>query len=78
MINCTITSPEKKVQYTNVQSVMLPAFSGKMQILSGHAESFVLLKKGDISLKQSRNRNERIQIIDGECYIKNDFVTIIL
>jgi F0F1-type ATP synthase epsilon subunit len=78
MINCVITSPKKTTVYKNVRSIMLPAFSGQMQILSGHAESFILLQKGDISLRQLNKQSEIIQIMNGECYIKNDVVTIIL
>ncbi len=78
MISCTITSPQKTTVYKNVQSITLPALSGQMQILPGHAESFILLQKGNISLRQSNKESEIIQNINGECYIKNDVVTVIL
>ncbi len=78
MINCTITSPKKTTVYKNVRSITLPAFSGQMQILPGHAESFILLQKGDISLLQLNKLSEIIQIINGECYVKNDVVKVIL
>ena len=78
MINCTITSPKKTMVYKKVQSIILPALSGQMQILPGHAESFILLQKGNISLRQLSKESEIIQNINGECYIKNDVVTIIL
>ncbi|HDH31477.1 MAG TPA: hypothetical protein ENH26_01740, partial [Candidatus Wolfebacteria bacterium] len=61
-----------------VRSITLPAFSGQMQILPGHAESFILLQKGDISLLQLNKLSEIIQIINGECYVKNDVVKVIL
>jgi len=78
MIKCTITSPQKTIIYKDVQSIMLPGFSGKMQILPGHAESFVLLQKGDVSLRQLSRPNKIIQIMNGECYIKNNAMTVIL
>jgi len=78
MISCTITSSQKTMVYKNVRSVTLPAFSGQMQILSGHAESFILLQKGNILLRQSNKKSKIIQNINGECHIKNDVVTIIL
>ena len=78
MINCTITSPQKTTVYKNARSVTLPALSGQMQILPGHAESFILLRKGNISLRKSNKESEVIQNINGECYIKNDAVTVIL
>jgi len=57
---------------------MLPAFSGQMQILPGHAESFLSLNEGNIVFQESRERKETIQIMNGECYIKDDAVVIIL
>jgi len=78
MINCTITSPKKTTVYKNVQNITLPALSGQMQILSGHAESFILLQKGNIVLQQTGKERETIQNAGGECYIKDNTVTIIL
>ena len=78
MIDCTITSSAKTVVYKNVQSITLPAHSGQMQILPGHAESFVILQKGNISLRQLNKESEIIQNMRGECHIKDDVVTIIL
>lgn len=78
MINCTITSPKQTIIYKNVQSITLPAFSGQMQILPGHAESFILLQKGELVLSQLNGQSKIIQTINSECYIKNDIVTVIL
>lgn len=78
MINCTITSPEKTTTYKNIQSIVLPAFSGQIQILPDHAESFVLLQQGNISLHQLNKGSEVIQIMNGECHIKDNVVMIIL
>jgi len=78
MINCVITSFKKTIIYKNLRSITLPAFSGQMQILSGHAESFILLKKGDIIIQKSQKKQDNIQILNGECYIKDDAVDIIL
>jgi len=78
MINCTITSLKKTIVYKNVQSVTLPAVSGQMQVLSGHTESFILLKNGNISLRQLNKEDEIIENANGECYIKNNEVVIIL
>lgn len=75
---CTITSPQKTTSYKNIESITLPSFFGQMQILDNHAESFILLQKGDIYLQQSNKQNKIIQIISGECHIKNNIVTIVL
>lgn len=78
MIDCVITSPEKTTSYKDVQSVTLPTLSGQIQILPEHAESFVLLQEGNISLQQSNKENEVIPNTKGECYIKDNVVTVIL
>jgi len=78
MINCTITSLKKTTTYKNIQSIVLPAFSGQMQILPDHAESFILLQQGNISLRRLNKESEVIQIMNGECHIKDNLVMIIL
>lgn len=78
MINCIITSPKKTTVYKNARSITLPAFSGQMQILPGYAESFILLQKGNISLRKLNRQNKIIQIMNGECYIKDDIAMVIL
>ncbi len=78
MIKCSVTSSTKTDVYKDILSVTLPAFSGQMQILPDHAEAFVLLQKGSIFLRKLSKQSENIQIISGECYIKDDTITIIL
>lgn len=78
MINCTITSPTKTISYNKLQSITLPASLGQMQILPGHAESFILLQKGNIVLERPDKSSEVIQIVAGECYVKNDAMVVIL
>jgi F0F1-type ATP synthase epsilon subunit len=78
MINCTITSPKKTTPYRELQSVVLPAFSGEMQVLAGHAESFVLLKEGDIIFNYQNGQKEALKIEGGECHIKNNNAIVII
>jgi len=79
MITLTITSPNETAVYENASSVSVPASLGRMQILPGHAESFVSLKKGAVVLRRAGKPEEKIaQIAGGECYVKNDKVTVIL
>lgn len=79
MINCVIiTSEAKKVVYDGLRSILLPAYSGQMQILPGHAESFVVLKKGGLILRQSNRQDKTIQITKGEFYFKDNRAVIIL
>ena len=78
MIDCLITSLKKTEIYKKARSVTLPAFLGRTQILPGYAESFLLLNKGDIIIRRSGGKKEIIQILNGQCHIKDDVVTIIL
>ncbi len=71
--------------YEKVASVILPAFLGQMQILPGHTEAFVLLKEGDVIVRQFDKNKEKeggkdnvVHITGGECYVKDNKVTIIL
>ena len=77
-MNCIITSPSETTTYTNLISITLPAVSGEIQIYKGHAESFIVLKKGSITLRMNDEKKINIQIADSECYIKENIVTIII
>jgi F0F1-type ATP synthase epsilon subunit len=77
-MNCTIVSLRKTVRYDKLQSAVLPAYLGIMEILPGHIETFVLLEKGSLILEKSNKQKDTIEIKKGECHIKNDNITIIL
>ena len=47
-----------------------------MQVLSNHAESFILLKKGKIIIKNAKKKV--INVSKGLCYIKNNNIKIFL
>ena len=79
MLKCTITSKEGTKDYKNLKSVLLPGLVGQIQILPGHAETFVLLKSGHVVLLNAESGlEEKIQISDGECTVRKDNITIIL
>ncbi len=78
MIDCVITSPKSTAVYGNLKSASLPAFYGRMQILPGHAESFVVLKKGTVVLRQPNGKIQTMEIGGGECHILGDRVLVIL
>jgi len=78
ILTCKITTPEETSVIENVESIRLPAFSGQMQILPGHAESFILLKKGPVSVKKGNGEVETIEADEGQCHVKDDEVVIIL
>ena len=73
---CSIISAENKQQFEKGQSIILPAFSGELQILPDHAESFIALRQGKIILESGKIN--AIPVEDGICHIKNNIATIIL
>ncbi len=77
MLNCTITSAEHTEKYPGLRAVAVPAFSGRLQMLPGHAESFVLLVAGEIVM-DSPQGVKTVAVDGGACHVKNDEVTVVL
>jgi F0F1-type ATP synthase epsilon subunit len=77
-MSCTIVSPQKTTQYFDLENLVLPAFLGEMQVLPGHAEAFILLKKGKIIFNADSDSKTMLEIAEGECHIKDDKIIIIL
>lgn len=75
-MQCIIVSSKNKQKFKKVQSITLPAFSGELQVLPDHAESFIALRQGKIILKSDKVNT--IPIENGICDIKDNIVTIIL
>lgn len=75
-MQCLIVSSESKQEFRKIKSITLPAFSGELQILPGHAESFIILRQGEIILESNTVQN--LPVKDGVCNVENDIVTIIL
>jgi F0F1-type ATP synthase epsilon subunit len=78
MLKCTILSPTETQTYTDIRSVTLPAVSGQMQVLTGHAESFVALKKGIIRIQRENEKGKALDITSGECYVRANQILIFL
>jgi F0F1-type ATP synthase epsilon subunit len=77
MLNCTVTSAEHTERYSRLKSLAVPAFSGRLQMLPGHAESFILLTPGEIIMDSAQG--VRTVVIDGgACHVKDDEVTVVL
>jgi F0F1-type ATP synthase epsilon subunit len=77
-LQCVISSAEKTIIYEALESVTLPAFSGSMQILPGHAEAFVVIAGGNMILKHADGHIETLPIGASECHVENDQVMIIV
>jgi len=77
-LQCVISTAEKTTPYDGLRSVSLPAASGLMQILPGHAEGFVVIGEGDLILKHADDHIETFRIGASECHIREDQVLIII
>lgn len=78
MLSCTIASPKETVRHDDLKAVGLPALSGRIQILSGHAEAFIVLTKGSAFLESINGTTETLDIPEAECHVKNDHIIILL
>jgi F0F1-type ATP synthase epsilon subunit len=75
-MKCEIISSNQIKEFNGVKSISLPAYSGQMEVLPGHAESFVKLKEGTIIIQTEKKISVSIQ--EGICYINNDTIIIVL
>lgn len=73
-----IISPQDKKSFAELKSIILPAFAGELQVLPGHAESFIMLKQGEIILQGQGKIIHRLPIKTGVGHIQDDLVKIIL
>lgn len=79
MINCIISSSKETNSYKDLRAVTFPACFGEMQILPGHAETFVELENGEIILTDKNQEKISLPISKGTvCHIKDDEITVIL
>ena len=78
MFSCEIISPTKKEIFQDVKSITLPAWQGEAQVLSGHAESFMALRDGEVILQLANGEKKNIQIKKAGFYIKDNKAIIIL
>lgn len=77
MIICKIISPQKTLFSGEVESITLPSFNGKAQVLENHAESFFVLRDGDIIL-QIGNEKKKIPVKKGIFHIFDNRAVILV
>lgn len=78
MLTCEFVFPDReKERYEDVESVSLPARSGRMEVLPGHAEAFVVLVSGEIVVRTGEGEPRRIGVPGGECFVHKDVVMVI-
>ncbi len=77
-LQCQIISPQKTIIYKNLIKIKLPTYQGIMEVLPFHAETFVLLNSGEITLINENDKKKIVKIVSGECHIENNELVIIL
>jgi len=77
-IHCEIISPEGKRVFRKLTSIILPGVSGELEVLPGHAESFISLRKGQVRIKAlTGGPAKEVSVKESICYIKDDYIRII-
>lgn len=72
-----IITSDKIINIDEAEMLTLPAINGEMGILNGHANSLVMVKKGQINFKKDKIMN-MILFNDGFAHIRPDKTTIII
>lgn len=78
MLTCRIVSPQRTQYVERLTKITIPAYRGEMQILTGHAETFVSVLPGDVVLHEAAGSVDRIPILGGQCHVSGNAVVIIL
>ena len=60
MLKVSVISPEAVLFEGNAESVVAPAFDGKVGILTGHAPMMTLLGKGELRLDEGSTQRRRL------------------
>jgi F0F1-type ATP synthase epsilon subunit len=76
MLSCQLISSKEYQIIKNVSNVVLPGYLGELQILPGHAESFILLRKGNI-LIETKKLSNKIPIEKGLAFVNDNKIIII-
>ncbi len=73
-----IISPEKKVELEDVAMITLPAYEGKMGILSNHAPAIVILERGELLIKHKEKTMTFLLLNKGVAHITPTKTVILL
>lgn len=78
MLSFILTSPSETVRHDDVKSISLPAYQGRLQILHGHSEAFLVLTDGTAVIVYADGHEEHIEITTCECHVTDDEVVLLL
>lgn len=76
-MTCKIVSLRLSQVFSELKSVTVPAVGGQLEILPGYIESFTVLKKGVITLKDGHTKQVKV-VESGLCYVRNEKIFITL
>lgn len=79
MLKLTVVTPEKKlVTDAEVEDILIPAFAGELNVLTGHAPLMTTLTTGVVQFKRKgSSATEKIAVSWGYCEVANDVVNIL-
>ena len=77
MLTCKIVTHDETSELKNLVSVSIPCTSGNLDVLTGHAETFFVLTKGEVVLR-ARKSEKKIDVSKGVGHIFNDEVIFFL
>jgi F-type H+-transporting ATPase subunit epsilon len=79
MLKLTVVTPEKKlVTDVEVDDLLVPAYRGELNILTGHAPLMTTLSTGVVQFKRKgSSETERVAVSWGYCEVANDVVNIL-
>lgn len=72
-----ILTPERKVYDEQIGSIVVPAETGLMGVLPGHAPIFATLARGKITIKNIKGIKTDLGIEDGFMEVNNNIVTVL-
>lgn len=78
MFKLYFATPDKKVvSDIELEEITLPAYSGELNILPGHAPLMTSLEAGILKYKLKTGQTEKLAISWGYCQISSDGVTVL-
>ncbi len=76
--HCLIRSLDQVVFEGQVRAVTLPAVDGEMQVLAGHADAFLAVGEGRITVEEAGGSTRPLPAPGGVCRISGGNATIVI
>jgi F-type H+-transporting ATPase subunit epsilon len=72
----SVISPDRTIYEGEADSIVVPAWDGKLGVMPGHAPMLVLLGEGEMRVT-SNGTDERFHISGGFLQVVDDIVTVL-